>query len=623
MAELSGHIWNMVRKKNLKSCVGRSMRVEKRKEKKYKYLDFAWIPLKIMPLYVALLTVFTVICSLLPAYQTLAVSGFVDTVLRIFNGERAYNSIYLPIMQILVYMICINIMPSIRQLLDIKGRNRLSLFIKQEVAAKEERLEYGYLENSETRDLIHRVCPEAAENFWKGFHNIFDGIQLMINVVSLLAIIMSAAFWPGVAILAVSVPLFWAALRLGRTNYTLDREVKKLRRRYQYLHNVMTKREYASERFLFQYSGMLSQRYEKLFDQANRIETKTDIRRYRNMKSGSLVTLLLVCLICLILLPSLRSGKMSIGLFMAVVGAGFSLIQSMSWRLSETMYQYANGKEYLKDFSAFMHLEEKKDACARRKRMKDFVLEELEFQNVGFRYPGTEEDILKDCSFRLEGTKRYALVGRNGAGKSTIVKLIAGMYDTYEGRILVNGRDIRSYPFAERKGMAAVLFQDFSRYETSVRENITLGYEGKDTEERINGILKKLDLDEMVKELPFGLDTPLGRLEEGAVELSGGEWQKLALARLMYADAPVNLLDEPASALDPVAESKLYRLFASANAGRFCIYITHRLGAARIADEILVIADSHVSEQGTHEDLMERKNGIYRAMFEEQKQWYE
>lgn len=197
------------------------------------------------------------------------------------------------------------------------------------------------------------------------------------------------------------------------------------------------------------------------------------------------------------------------------------------------------------------------------------------------------------------------------------------MYDTYEGRILVNGRDIKSYSFAERKGMVAVLFQDFSRYETSIRENITLGCEEKGNEERLNEILEKLNLDEMVKALPAGLDTPIGKLEEGALELSGGEWQKLALARLMYADAPVSILDEPTAALDPVAEGNIYHLFAAANEGSFCIYITHRLGAARIADEILVIENGQVAEQGIHEALMKRKTGIYRTMFEEQKQWYE
>jgi ATP-binding cassette subfamily B protein len=246
--------------------------------------------------------------------------------------------------------------------------------------------------------------------------------------------------------------------------------------------------------------------------------------------------------------------------------------------------------------------------------------------------------ILKNLSLTLLAHRHYAFVGVNGAGKTTITKLLTGLYDNYTGDILIDGKNLRDFSQAELKSLFSIVYQDFAKYQIPMTDSIGIGnvqailtnntqinVNDKDgfaiSEENVAVAVENLGLGEAVSKLPDGLNTPLGRIKEKGVDLSGGEWQRVAIARTLVSRAPVHILDEPTAALDPVAESDVYELFGKISKGKSTIFITHRLGAARLADEIFVIADGHVIEQGTHEELM-KKSGVYAEMFEAQRGWY-
>ena len=216
----------------------------------------------------------------------------------------------------------------------------------------------------------------------------------------------------------------------------------------------------------------------------------------------------------------------------------------------------------------------------------------------------------------------YAFVGINGAGKTTLTKLLTGMYDNYEGEIRINGRNIRDYELSELKALFAVVYQDFAKYSITIRDNIALGDVNHLDEERIGRAVSLAGLKDTIHMLPQGMDTYLGKIKEGGVDLSGGEWQRLAIARALYNPAEVRILDEPTAALDPVAESNIYEMFGQISRGISTIFITHRLGAAKLADNIIVINDGAVAEQGKHEELM-KMGGSYAEMFESQRSWYQ
>ena len=260
-------------------------------------------------------------------------------------------------------------------------------------------------------------------------------------------------------------------------------------------------------------------------------------------------------------------------------------------------------------------------------------LEALEFCHVTFRYPGADADILKDFSMKLENGRHYAVVGENGAGKTTLIKLLTGLYREYEGEILYNGMEMRTFSREEWFRIFSCVFQDFARYYLSVEENICLGMGGMDFEEhedsqrkekriaRMEGAAKQMDIHESISGLKNGYETRLGKLDEDSVDLSGGQWQRVAMARALMNDAPLLLLDEPTAALDPISESRLYEEFGEISKNRTTIFISHRLGSIKLSDHIFLLKDGCVKEQGSHEELM-ALHGIYANMYETQQSWY-
>jgi ATP-binding cassette subfamily B protein len=195
------------------------------------------------------------------------------------------------------------------------------------------------------------------------------------------------------------------------------------------------------------------------------------------------------------------------------------------------------------------------------------------------------------------------------------------LYDNYTGDILIDKKNLRDFTQAELKAMFSIVYQDFAKYQIRLLDSIGIGNINGASEQDINSIIETLGLTDMVSKLTEGVQTPLGKIKESSVDLSGGEWQRIAIARSLISGAPIHILDEPTAALDPVAESEVYELFAKISKGKSTVFITHRLGAARLADEIFVIADGNVAEQGTHDELIS-KNGIYAEMFEAQRGWY-
>ncbi len=260
-------------------------------------------------------------------------------------------------------------------------------------------------------------------------------------------------------------------------------------------------------------------------------------------------------------------------------------------------------------------------------------LEALEFCHVTFRYPGADADILKDFSMKLENGRHYAVVGENGAGKTTLIKLLTGLYREYEGEILYNGMEMCTFSREEWFRIFSCVFQDFARYYLSVEENICLGMGGMDFKEhedsqqkekriaRMEGAAKQMDIHESISGLTHGYETRLGKLDEDSVDLSGGQWQRVAMARALMNDAPLLLLDEPTAALDPISESKLYEEFGEISKNRTTIFISHRLGSIKLSDHIFLLKDGCVKEQGSHEELM-AFHGIYANMYETQQSWY-
>ena len=254
--------------------------------------------------------------------------------------------------------------------------------------------------------------------------------------------------------------------------------------------------------------------------------------------------------------------------------------------------------------------------------MPDWLIDGIEFDNVTFKYPGGSEPALARLNLHIRNGELIALVGENGAGKSTLVKLLLRFYDADAGSVRVGGVDVRDLDPELLRSRIGVLFQDYATYELSIRENVVMGRpQGTVDDERVMEALRDARSDWLLKKMPKGLDSKVGRLFEGGHDLSGGEWQRLALARIMYRDADVWILDEPTSSLDPEAEAAIFAELKENLKGRIGIVISHRFSTVRIADRIAVIADGRVAELGSHEELLAAE-GRYAELFELQAAGY-
>lgn len=610
-------------------------------EPKYNLFAFLREMIKMIPFHTGYLLLVVLINALLPTVQALAIAEFVNRVEGAYRGtmeeghsmeewhSMEIHMILMPLILLLGIVIFKQMIPSVTNLVHASAQIRLKTVLRNRFLKKQAALQYRYIEDNESCALIYRVCENVEERLWTGYRTVCNGIELVVKCAALMGIVLQASVLSGAAILAVSVPLFYLAYRTGKQNYVLQKDAVEIKRRSAYLSTILSDRDHAKERTMFGYSKQIAEEYDRLCDYANQKEAVIERKRYANMKSGSLTMVILAVIIMLLLLPALSSGKLSNGLYVGLVTSILNLVQGMSWNLSGIMQGIADLNAYLYDVNVFLSMEEKADAAAEPLKIPGFQVETIEFRKVSFRYPGREEYVLKDCSFVLQGKKCYAVVGRNGAGKSTLTKLLTGLYEDYEGEILINGKNLREYRYGQLKWMFSVVFQDFARYALSFGENILLGNVNDRNGQLLEQVIEKMELQSCVQELPRGADSNLGKLEKDGVDLSGGQWQKLAIARLLYSEAPINILDEPTAALDPKAEAKVYEMFwqvtmdGGQSMDKFTILITHRLGAARMADEILVLDQGRIMEQGTHDALIESENGLYKEMFDSQRCWYE
>jgi ATP-binding cassette, subfamily B, bacterial len=421
------------------------------------------------------------------------------------------------------------------------------------------------------------------------------------------------------------VPLFIGVLPsfVGETHFAFLGYEKNFRqtprkRIMDYLRQVGGSKESAKELKLFNLSGYLTERFRKL---AQGIYEENVALANKKLVWGGLLSLI----------STLGYyGAYVFAIWEAVTGrfpsvAAFALVTAAIQQASSNFQQafstasgIADQALFLTDLIDFFAIEPTVQNKPDAQLVPRPIRSGFEFRNVSFAYPGTERMVLKSFNFAIEPGQRIALIGENGQGKTTVVKLITRLYDPTEGEILLDGVDLREYSMEDLHREMGVIFQDFMRYEMTVRENIGVGrVDVPHSEEEIEAAAHKSLAAEVVKKLAGGYDQVLGRRFVSGVDLSGGEWQRIALARAYLRDAQLLILDEPTAALDAKSELEVFERFAELTAGRMALLISHRFSTVRMADRIVVLADGQLVEEGSHQQLM-ALGGRYAEMFEMQ-----
>jgi len=593
------------------------------KIKKYTAADALRIPFKATPVLISIRILFKILDAIGPTvFIALSTANFVDTAISILNGTAERGAIYLPLTLLLLAMLLNRTLDSILDIVVARIKFALERKLVPAFLDARAQLSYKHIENSSSWELVERVTDKPIEAFQSGLRAYGLLIYCITAMASIIGLIVTQVWWAMPIILAFSVPLFYIALRAGKKNYEAEVDTRKYTRRHEYYRDILTGREPVEERTLFAYGSDVTRRYLVQYETARKHRFWVHFKQYATIKVAGISMTFVAILVALTLIGPVIAGQLSPGMFMGIVAAVFGIVNNLSWVLGDAVETIAKSREYMKDLTSFVNLS-RTEGAKDLPEIKPITFKTLEFRNVRFKYPTGETYILDGLSFKLENGKHYSFVGTNGAGKTTIIKLLTGLYDEYEGEILINNKELRTYPAAVLKAMFSVVYQDFARYQVSMADNISLGNAAQAPDAvKIKEAAHIAELDETIKDLKNGIDTPLGKIMENGVDLSGGQWQKIAIARSLISPAPIKILDEPTAALDPIAESRIYQEFEGLMRGKTTIFISHRLGSTKLADEILVIEDGSIKERGSHDELM-NKNGQYSQMFEAQRKWYE
>jgi len=445
--------------------------------------------------------------------------------------------------------------------------------------------------------------------------------QQFLTLVSLLAALVAYNVWLLVILVIAILPSFLGETHFAGLSYSLLYRWTPERRELDYLRYVAASDRPAKEIKLFGLADFFIDRYSELADQYYEANKEVAVRRActGGLLSG-LSTLAYYGAVAFIVLQAVL-GAITIGTLTFLIGSfdrSRGLIQSILLR-SASIYEESL---FLQDLFDFLEMEPRTASPEDPRPLPRPVREGFVFEGVGFRYPDAERWALRQVSFHLRPGESVALVGENGAGKTTVVKLLTRLYDPTEGRILLDGVDLREYDLEELRRAVGVIFQDFMRYDMAARANIAVGrIEALGDEPRIRSAADKSLAAGVVGQLEGGLDQMLGRRFEGGADLSGGEWQKIALARAYMRDAELLVLDEPTAALDARAEYEVFQRFSELTAGKMAVLISHRFSTVRMADRIVVLAGGRVTEDGSHEGLLER-GGRYAELFTLQARGY-
>ena len=440
-------------------------------------------------------------------------------------------------------------------------------------------------------------------------------IQQIITTITLSISIVYFSPWLLLLLIAGVIPAFMGESHFAFLGYAKNFRQTPVRRQLDYLRVLGGSKEAAKELKLFGLSNFLTERFTRLSDEVYEENVALSKRKLVAGAFLSIIGSMGYYSAYVYVIWRTVAGALSIGSLYFLAGAILQASTNIQMIFS-TLSGVADQALFLTDLLAFFEMQPTIRSKPNALPAPRPIRRGFEFRNVSFAYPGSPRRILKNLDFTLHTGERVALIGENGQGKTTIVKLITRLYDPTEGEILLDGVDLREYSLEDLYREIGVIFQDFMRYEMTARENVAVGrIEDIGNLQEITDAAHKSLADEVIAKLPGRYDQMLGRRFENGVDLSGGEWQKLALARAYLRNAQLLILDEPTAALDARSEYEVFERFAELTGGKMALFISHRFSTVRMADRIVVLADGQIAEDGSHEQLM-TLGGQYAEMFE-------
>ncbi|NKQ53398.1 ABC transporter ATP-binding protein [Amycolatopsis sp. K13G38] len=561
-----------------------------------------------------LIALSTLISGLVPTVTAYIAKLLLDAVVAAVAGHGSTNRIVeITLFQLGVFTLTA-LSTALTNVAQQLLQERMTLTIRHQVMAHAAKLDLEFFEGSESYDLLRQASQEAPSRPVSMMTSALSLVRTAITFASMVALLVSVNPLLAAVALLAPIPAFISQSKYGSRAFMLALYISPIRRRMDYLSSLVTTDTYAKETKVFGLGDYLVDRFRRLGQTYYARERKLTTTRNVVGTAWGLLSTLAGSGIALYIALEAVAGRLTIGDLALYTSAATAVQTSVQGLFNGFTGMYENNL-YLDTLYQFLGTRPGITAPSRPRALPSPVRGHVEFRDVSFSYPGADEAALDGVSFEIRPGETVAVVGRNGAGKSTLIKLLCRLYDPTAGRILLDGTDIREFDPDELRAQISAMFQDYVTYQGTAAENIGLGQlSGLDDRERIVDSARRAGAAERLERLPKGYDSPLGRWFDQGVSLSGGEWQKVALARAFMRDAPVLILDEPTSALDAQAEHDLFARLRALAAGRTTLYISHRFSTVRQAEKILFLERGKLVEQGTHDELM-ALGGQYADLF--------
>ena len=557
----------------------------------------------------------SVLTAIIVPVNTVLLQRIVDDILILLQENRFHFILNTHLVIFIAGVFSEVLLTGLDRYVEIRFDMQITDRLEKEIVRKYRKLDYSCYEDPQTYDSISRISQNPGEKIRMIFWKLCEMVRIIILLIGYLLIFQQASPLLVGIFLLFFPPMLYENYKAGCLWYDLYSRQTADERKITYYERLLTGKTSLAELKIYQATDYIEKLWKKQSSKLRKEKEETLIRVEKTLLRKSTFSALWYLCSGGVLLYGVITGRISVSMFLVLFQTILNIVDTVNGLL-ETFGNFSREIQemsYLHSFFALKNIPERKGCIDRPVRR-------IRFEHVCFSYPNAGTETLHDISFELDLSKSTAIVGENGSGKTTIIKLLCGLYQPTSGRILFDEYDIRNLNNGEIGKAIKVVFQDFFQYELTIRENIGFGNLARISHDlELQEVLDAVHLEELKK---LGLDTSLGKLEHEGIDLSRGQWQRLAVGRIFLNDTGYAVLDEPTASVDPVSEYNMYQLFYLLLRSRGSLMISHRLASAKMADHILVLKNGTIAEQGNHTELMKNQE-LYHELFCRQAEWYQ
>lgn len=585
-------------------------------------LRIAWKKKPILFLVFGLALIVEVVHTLLPVILPKYIIEFLMTIVQGTPYEAVKEKLLWTVGLLIGSDFLCNIMLNILNAVKVSYAELFNRYLEQDISKHAMAMDFEHTEDPDALDQLNKA-KEGITWYSGGVVNILnDFYNIILNICILFCgsiLVIKGCPWLIVIQMAGLVFIAYFNFRNNEIQVKSFQELSRLNRRFGYYFYQVANFSFGKDIRLYDSVDMFSTRGQEENNKMYHVWKKQALGTMKNNQYVNIVNTFRDSISYFYLGFLALMKRITVGDFTMYVSAASTFYWAM-YRVVTNVQEVTKHCSYIAEYLVFM---EYPAVMPKGNMPVPQQAHTIEFKDVSFKYPRSEEYVLHHVNLTLHPGEHLSIVGLNGAGKTTFIKLLCRLYDVTEGEILLDGRNIKEYSDAEYRKVFAPVFQDFQLFAFSLKENVALDKSDSVSEEEIQRALQLSGVYEEAVKLEQGIDTIIYKsFDEKGTDLSGGQRQKVAISRALYKNAPVVILDEPTAALDPVAEYEIYKKFNDLVGGKTAIYISHRLSSCKFCDKIAVFAEDHIKEYGTHSELIEKKDGIYAEMFAAQAQYY-